>query len=808
MNRFLQDMRFAVRHFTANPTFALILILTLALGIGPNCIIFTILDSIYFKPFPYKNQQRLVLLSETNLVSGNLVGTHPYTLRQWQAHSRTLEEMAAYRSSGFNLNLDNRPEAFPGQYVSERFLPVLGMTPAIGRDFQPEDFVESAPRAVIISHGLWMDYFSSRSDIIGLSIRLNGNPVTVIGVMPSEFKSFMEGRVARLWAPHVPVLTGDPESLDTTGAVARLRRGVSAEQARAELGTIAGELKRQYPAFYAQRGVSLRDFKSSQFAGLGPGITVLCMMVGLVLLIACGNAANLLLARAVARGREMAIRIALGAGRPRLMRQLLTENLLFSLSGGAVGLLLAFWGVDFIWNQTASIFQAIGTEKFQIDRRILLFTMILSVLTTVLFGVMPAWRCSHIQPNSVIKEQGVGGAGRGRRNRLSRALVVFQVTLCMVSLLGTALMIRSFLHFAELSGNPGFRTENLLVGSMPFERGGTIDSAKWRDLCQELQSRVAGLAGVQKTALADRLPFLESGAGVHFIKEDSESLGKSKQEREIQAQAQLVSSGYFEVLAIPVVKGRPISDQDNQKAPPVAVINETLARAYWRESDPIGQRILLEGEWKTVVGIASNPLRESPLSPSPRQIYLPYLQSPAAGMKIIIYSKLDPLGLIPAVREELRLSNPDQPLMEVRTMESALSRFMIPFRLILSLMTFFGLIALVLAGVGLYGVISQMVANRTHEIGIRRALGATSKKIQSMILIHGIRLAGLGLVLGLFLGRALIKVLPSQILGVGSLPTIYFLLIPAILWLLSALACLVPAHRAASVEPMKALRHE
>ncbi len=814
----LSDLRPAALSFRRNPGFAAAIVVTLALGIAPNCVIFAIMDAVYFRPLPYPEQQRLVLLNVARPSKATLDPVDAFTFLEWQRRAPTFERMAAYRNASFSINSGDHPERIAGQLVTPDFFTTLGVQPSRGRGVSAADSVPGAPRVLVISHRTWQDYFSGRSDVIGAAVRLNGVPATVVGVMPPDFTSFMEGRAAHVWAPMTLAAASTPgqatasnpaDAVPDGGAgnvIARLRMGTSLDAARAGLAPAHAALATQFPDYYRDRAVSVRDFRESLFGGLGPGIRMLSVMVGLLLLIACGNAANLLLGRAVQRSREVAVRTALGARRWQLLRGLVTESLLLALAAALLGLFLAFWAVHLVWKGTAPMFRVIGVEALAFDQRVVVFAVVLTALVTVLFGVLPAFRESRVDLVTALKD-GTPGAGRGaRRGRMSRSLVVGQVALCVLTMIGATLVLRSVVHFAGLAANPGFRPQALLVATLPrpSETGGQ-PGARVAAL-QDIERRIAATPSVERVALTDRVPFLEAGAGVPVTKQGAG--GPDDEGMRVDAEMRAVDGDFFAVMSVPLLRGRLFTPQDAREALPVAVISDRLAASHWKDKEPIGDRLLVAGTWRTIVGVVRTTVQSTPFHPAARELFVPYLQADPGDVKVLVQSRRAVEALAPSVRREVRAVDPDQPVAELQSMEEALGRFMTPFRLILGLTIAFAAIALSLAAVGLYGVIAHGVSRRTREMGIRMALGAGRAQVIMLVIREGLRLAVIGLVIGLLPGLALAKILPSEILGVGGLSPVHFGA-AMLLWLVVALvACVVPARRAARVEPMAALRCE
>lgn len=803
----LHDLRSAIASLRRAPAFAAAVVATLALGIAPNCVIFSIMDAVYFKPLPYPAQERLILLNVSHPSKATLDVVDDFTFVEWQRRAAVVERMAVYRNAPISLNWNDKPERVPGQLVSADFFAVLGIRPRLGRGFDVADERPGAPPVVVVSHRTWQDYFSGRADVVGLTLRVNGSPATVVGVMPPEFVSFMEGRTARAWMPMTLAPGSSPEPRAAGNVVARLQPGASVDSARAAMQAAHAALAGQHAEFYRDRAASVRDFRSSLHGGIGPGIRMLSVLVGLVLFIACGNAANLLLGRAAQRRREVAVRTALGARRLQLVRALLVEGLTLASIGAALGLVVGYWAVVLVWSQTAPIFQVIGVDGFPFDRRVFGFAALLAAAVTVLFGAVPALRESRVDLVEALKD-GTAGAGAGaRRLRLSRVVVVGQVALCMVTMVAAILVLQGVARFAGVASNPGFRPRALLVATLPAPGGAALASGPRLAVLDEVRRRVASVATVDAVAFTDRVPFLDAAHGVQ-VATPSMKAGGSEGTETFDAGLRAVGGDFFAVMSMPLVRGRAFTAGDGAEGALVAIVSDRLAAARWKDRDPIGDRVQVHGAWRTVVGVVTSSVRPTPFRSDPGELFVPLSQSQAADVRLLVRSPGPIEQLAPAIRQEVRAADHDQPVADLRTMEEELGRFMTPFRLILGLTLAFSGIALSLAAIGLYGVVAHSVARRTREMGVRMALGAGRREVRRLVVGEGLRLAVIGLVVGLLPGAALVRILPAALLGVGGLSPLHFAAAIAV-WLAVALvACLLPARRAAAVQPLAALRCE
>jgi putative ABC transport system permease protein len=716
--------------------------------------------------------------------------------------STSFDGLATYRNAGFNITVGNRPERAAGQFVSAGFFDTVGVRPMLGRGIAENDCAPGAPPVLVISDRAWTEIFDRRADIIGFTVRLNGAPATIVGVMPEPFTSFMEGRGARVWsawAREQRTAPGGPAG----NVIGRLKPGVSLERAQAEIAAVHTSLAASFPDALGDRAAVVRDFRSALFGGLGPGIRMLAVIVGLLLLIACGNAANLLLSRSAEQTRDVALRAALGASRLRLVATLLAASLWLSAAASAVGLLLAYWGTRLVWAGAGAIFARIGVDGFAFDGRVVTFAVGLTVIATALFGVGPALQGSRADLAGTLKA-GAAATGRGpRAGRISRWLVVGQVALCVVTLVVAALMVRSFAHFSHLAASPGFDPRPFLVASLPTTVEPGDRSGQRLSFTSTVEARIAASPGVESVALADRLPFLESGRAVvvrgHLRR-------AAAAESSLEADARTVNAAYFATFSVPILRGRTIAPEDTEQGRQVVVIDERLANAGWGTADPVGDQVVVDGVPRTIVGVVGSNVEPSPFRPAPRELFLPYRQALPAAMKVVVRSPLSADVVAGLVRRGVAAVDRDQPVTEVQPLAQALDDFMTPFRLLLSLISLFGAVALGLAALGLYSVISRGVSRRTREIGIRMAMGATRREVVSLVLREARRPALTGLVLGLLLGLAASSVLPSEILGVRGLAPWHYLA-AIVVWLAAAaLACIVPARRAAAVDPLAALR--
>jgi len=802
-----QDLRFGLRMLLKHPGFTLIAVVTLALGIGAVTAIFGVVDAMLLKPLPYTDPQRLVWIGETSpyYATDPVPGAH---FLEWSEQSRSLEQIAAYQVYYKNLTGAGEPERLECGVASAGFFPTLGVQPLLGRHFLPAEDRPGGERVAIISHGLWQRRFNSDPNVAGRPITLDDQSHRVIGVLPAGFRFF---RPLELWVP----LALDPQQergnqmIRMLDVIARLKPGVTRAQARAELETITrryGESrpKKGTPNLDAPvRVVALRERLVGDQRRL---LLTLLGAVGLTLLIACANVANLTLARAAGRQKEMAVRAALGASRLRLLRQTLTESWLLACGGGAAGLLFAFWLTKLLVSLgSADAFGGISRlAEIRIDFRVLAFTALVSLITGTIFGFAPALHLSRPDLNSSFKE---GGPRSGfGRSRLRNLLMIAEVALAIVLLAGAGLLIRSFVNL--LNVNPGFRGENLLTArvNLPYPR--YEDRVRREQFLRQTLEGVKALPGVESAAATCHLPLTEfvfSG----WLRVEGRPGATSRPETGIPISQ--VTPDYFRTTGISLRAGRLFTESDNAGAPRVVIFNETLARKLFAGEDPIGKRVWVPGPGKdtpTVVGVVGDVRHQGPDKEVRPEVYVPYAQNPSGIITLVVRTTVDPLGLAGAVRERVLAVDRDQPVYEVMTMEQRLSNSVSARRFNLLLMGAFALLAMSLAAVGVYGVVAYVVTQREHEIGIRMALGARANDVLRMIVGQGMKLIVIGVALGLAGAFALTRVMKSLLFGVSATDPLTFAGVALLLTLIALLACFIPARRAAKVDPIVALRRE
>ncbi len=806
-----QDIRYGIRMLWKNPGFTLVAVFTLALGIGANTAIFSVVDAILLRPLNYKDPDRLVLINHNYPKLDLKASVSAPGYAHYRDNAQSFEHVAALTNWAVNLTDDGEPERLQGMAVTANFFPALGAEAARGRVFLTDEDQPGRDQVVIVSDNLWHRRFGGDPGLVGKAITLNGKSYQVVGIMPPSFQFGREfGQAAELWAP----IAFTPEQLapanltnEYLAVLARLKPNVTFQQAQAELDSIATNLRSQYmPGLDSDGwGLSLQYLHELVVGDIRPALLMLLAAVGFVLLIASANVANLLLARAASRQKEMAIRVALGAGRLRVFRQLLTESVLLALIGGGLGLLIAVWGVDLLTalNQT----NIPRVEEIGLDARVLAFTLGISLLTGILFGVAPALHFSRGDLHGTLKEGGRSGSSDARR-RVRSALVVAEMALALVLLTGAGLMIKSFLRLQQI--NPGFRPQNLLAMQLALPGYKYREPEQIAAFYQQALEQIKALPGVQSVGATSNLPL--SG---------NESSGSFRIEGRIVPPDQQPPHGdrwtatadYFQTMSIPLAKGRYFTERDVKDAPGVAIIDETLARKYWPNEDPLGKRITFEGgsdnpRWREIVGIVGHVKSKGLVGQSRVQYYTPQAQRPVRGMYLVVRTANDPTSVTAAVRGVIRALDKDLPVYKVTTMDQLVADAMARQRFSMVLLGSFAAVALMLAAIGLYGVMAYMVTQRTHEIGIRMALGAQRGDVLRLVVGQGLILITVGVAIGLVAAFALTRLMASLLFEVSATDPAVFFIIPTTLASVAVLACYIPARRAIRVDPMVALRYE
>ncbi len=830
METLFQDLRYAVRGMRKSPGFTAVAVVSLALGIGANTSIFSVVNTLLLKPLPFKNPDQLAQVFRQTDESGKGVeASELWSYPKFTAlrdNNDSFDQVAAVSNQNFAVTDSENPERLSTEIVSASYFPMLGVQAAIGRTFtSEEDETPGAHPVAIIGHGVWQSRFGADSSVIGKTISLNKVPLTIIGVLPEGFKG--QKGTAEVWVPMMmaPQLTF-PRRLATafahwTEVIGRLKQGVSLVQAQNEMGMVAAKLSEAVPVPPSLAGklpsesIKLSSLKEAKLdPAIGRSFLVLFGAVGFVLLIACVNIANLLLGRSVSRQRELAVRMALGASRRRLIRQLLTESVLLAFAGGLAGLLVALWGVDLLSTfkpavqaQHGSYLSVLDFSKANIDGQVLAFNLLLSVFTGVIFGLLPALQVSRADVSAALKEGSNGlsrRSGTFRRLSLRNLLAMTEIALTLVLLIGAGLMIRSFARLQALQ--IGFSPDHVMTMRVELPKYKPEDAIAFDE---QLIARVNALPGVQSTTVASATPLSNNSAGtIMRIKGqpegDSDDLGVGLQS---------VAPDYFKTLRVPVLTGRTFTEQDRAGAKLVAIINESAARKFWPHEDPIGKEIWIGAGWERnqfgeVVGIVGDVKYGKVEEAFTPQVYVPYTQPTEPASFVMVRTANDPAQIVAAVRREILSLDKSVPIFDVRTMDDrsrdATSRTMFSTLLL----GMFSGLALVLATVGIYGVMSYAVTGRTREIGVRMALGAQPGNVLGLVMRDGITVTFVGLLLGLALALAATRVLGSQLYGVGTTDTLTFVSVSVLLAAVALAASYIPAQRAMKIDPMVALRCE
>src|SRR5215510_5420521 len=808
METFWQDLRFGFRQLLGKPGFAAIATLSLALGIGANTAIFSLVDAVLLRPLPFHDPDRLVVVWEDAAKIGFPRNTPaPANYADWKAQNRVFEDMAAITWRGFNLTDEGEPEKVEAQAVTANFFPLLGVKPDLGRVFNREEDQPGRNNVAVISYGLWQRRFGGDPALVGKEILLDGQKYMVIGVMPSGFQ-FLSKEVG-LWVP----AAFSPQELANRGShyltvVARMKPGVTLQEARADIAAITQRINRNHPTWHGFELGSVVLSLREQLAGdVRPALIVLLVAVGFVLLIACANIANLLLARGAARFREVAVRTALGAGRWRIMRQLLTESVSLAVAGGLAGLLFAWSSFSFL-KQIIPDNMALNAGV-RIDARVFGFTLLLSLLTGIVFGLAPALQAAKVDLNEALK-QGGGRAGTGGgHRRLRGALVVIEVALALVLLVGAELLIKAFLRLRSL--DVGINSDNVLTLRTALLRNKYNELPKRDAFYQQVLGRVRALPGVVSAGYTTAMPLTWKGGTNGFTVEGREQ-GPGQ-----DAQSRQVSAGYMETMGVKLRQGRFFDDHDGAQAQPVAIINETMERQFWQGESALGKRFKLgsvdsQNPWVMVVGIVGD-IKEMGLeAPAKAEMFFPYQQLPRMlwnmPRDLALRTMGDPMGVAAAARQAVWSVDPAQPVSNVRTMDEILSEEVAQRRIGMTLLAAFAALALTLASLGIYGVLSYSVARRTQEIGVRMALGAGRKDVLRIVLTDGMRLAAAGVVIGLGASFALTRLMEGLLFGVSASDPLTLGGVTLLLIAVALVACFIPARRATKVDPMIALRCE
>jgi putative ABC transport system permease protein len=786
------------------PGFTAIAVLTLALGIGANTAIFSVVNAALIRPLPFHDPNRLVVLHERNAQQPQVSVAYPNFV-DWRAQNQVFEQMAVYRGMRFNLAGADRPESVSGAMISANFLTTLGARPILGRDLIPEEDQPGTSPAVLISHELWQGRFAANPAAIGSSITLDGRPFTIAGILPPRFQVGGPVQVLVPLGPWVNELN-DRGSHSDTVVIARLKPEATVERARAEMNTIARRLEQQYPLTNSTYSVVIGSLRDEFTGDFRPAVLVLFAAVGLVLLIACANVANLLLVRAAGRGNEMAIRAALGAGRLRVIRQMLTESLILAISGGSLGLLFGVWALDGLVALIPEDLRA--GLVINIDPWVLSFTAAVALATAVLSGLAPALQAPYSDLNAALKEGGRNTSQGAGHKRLRATLAASEIALAVVLLVGAGLLIRSLRQLLKV--DPGFNPQNVLAMGVSLPEQQYPKPEQVRAFCREVLGRIQRLPGVSLAAIGTELPMSGSHTRSDITIEGQPlpAVGYFP-----HPDFHFISPDYFRVMGIPLLRGRVFLESDNEKAPVAVLISQGLARRYWPGGDAVGKRLLRgryskdNNKWLDIVGVVGDTKQYGLGNETRMEVYLSYLQDPPGDMRFVVRSDSDPTTLTAAIKNEIWAVDRGEPADAV-TMQQLVTSSTGGRRSTVMLLSVFAALALVLAGVGIYSVIAYSVSQRTQEIGIRMALGAGRGDVVKMVVRQGMTLTFIGVAAGLTAALVLTRLMASLLFHIGSTDPLTYIAVSLILSAVALVASYVPARRATRVDPIAALRYE
>ncbi|MEP6706890.1 MAG: ABC transporter permease [Pyrinomonadaceae bacterium] len=812
MDGFLKDTRYGIRSLLKHPGFTAIAVITLALGIGANTAMFSVINAVLLRPLPYHDPDRLVTIWEESPERGMYeMPVSLANLRDWEDQSHAFEKISAYTFTNLNLSGAGEPARLGTVRASANLFSLVGAVPLLGRSFLPEEDKAGGNRVVILGHALWRSRFGADSAIIGRSLTLDNQGYTVVGVMSSSFQfpvgfGYMGKVLNDPIDLYVPLAASGRETERgnySFFAMGRLKSGVTFGQARAEMTTIERRLEQQYPDGNTGIGINLVPTEEQSVKEIRPALLVLLGAVAFLLLIACVNIANLLLARGASRQKEFAIRAALGASRLRVLRLLLTESVMLSLAGGCLGLLLALWGTDALMALAPDNIPRMN--EIGIDARVFGFTLAVSVLTGIVFGLIPALHAAKPDLNEALKEGSRGSMGSVAGKRTRSVLVTVEVALSLVLLVGAGLMIKSFLRLQQM--NLGFNPDHVLAVDLSLSSSRYPEDRQQVAFFQEALERLRSLPGVQSAGATTGLPLTLNLSGSDFRIEGHPEPQAGK---EMIINTRSVSPGYFGALGIRLIKGRDFSDRDKSDAPAAAIINDDLARSYFPGEDPIGKRITFDdgGAWMSIVGIIADVKQLGLDSSAKPEVYFPYLQVASPSMSVVVRTASNPLSLAAPVKSQIQAIDKDLPIDDAKTMQQLLAESISGRRFNMMLLTVFAVVALVLAIVGIYGVMSYTVTQRTHEIGIRVAVGAQPRDVFRMVIGQGMMLAMIGVALGLVGAFGLTRLMTSMLFGVEPTDPATFVSIAGLLTGVALLACYIPGRRATKIDPLVALRYE
>jgi putative ABC transport system permease protein len=810
MHTLLQDIRFGVRMLVNKPGVAILAVIALALGIGASTAIFSVVNTVLLRALPYPNEDRLVMIWEQNRPRSrdrNVVS--PANFLDWREQNKVFEDMSALYGATYNLTGLGNPEEVTAMAASPNLFDVLGSHAMLGRTFTQDDGVTGKDNVAVLTYAFWQKHFGGDQNVVGKTFALDGVAITVVGVMPAGFDFFVKEnsnikKSPEFWLPIAFTQRSRERGGRSLSAIGVLKPGVTIDQARAEMNALGARLEQQYPDFNRGWGINLVPLHT-QFAGdLKPALMILLIAVGFVLLIACANVANLLMARSVARQKEFAIRTALGAGRLRLLRQLLTESVLLAVAGCAIGLLVAHWGMDALLSISPR--DLLSFTSVTIDKRVLGFALALSVLTSLIFGLLPALEASRPNTNESLKEGSRGTSG-GRAHRVLNWFVVAQVALSLMLLIGSGLMIKSLMRLQSV--DPGFDPNNVQTISVTLPRARYTEPPRRIEFFQQLLARVRQLPGVSGVGAASAPPFMGLGAATGFDIEGQPVLPSAQK---AITDVRVVDQEYFKTMGIPLLKGRTFTDREETQQSRVTIISDTLARQYFPNENPLGKRITISMKEQNdpceIIGVVGDVKMKGLDIAARPMVYWPHAELPYLSMTLLVRTDGSTAGIAASLEREVRALDKDQPISDVRTMNEWLADSIARARFATLLLGIFAVVALMLASLGIYGVMAYSVTQRTNEIGIRMALGATRADVVLLVLKRGLLLAVSGVAIGLIGSVGLTRLLTGLLFGVSVTDPAIFGLVPILLLAIALLAVYLPARRATRVDPLIALRYE
>ena len=812
METFFRDLRYSVRMLIKSPGFTAVALISIALGIGANTTVFSVINAVLLRSLPYKDPNSLVLVwgdsrTEASLRKHNQVSATD--VADFRSHNTVFEDVTTYSGWFPIMSGDAEAERVPAIQVGDGFFKIMQGKPLLGRVFTPEEQEDGKDFVIVLGHGLWQRRFGGDPNIVGKNVYLNGRPYNVVGVMDADFRPLppsLVSPVGQFYRPVAEAYDDSQRSARHLRAIARLKPGVTVEQARAEISVIAERLEQQHPESNKNTGAHVVSITDEIVGGIRPTLLMVFGAVVFVLLVACANVANLLLARSTVRYKEITIRTAIGAARGQLIRQLLTESLVLALMGGALGLLLAFWGTDLVAAAGSKINPMF--EGIRVDMRVLGFTFGISIITGLIFGLAPALQIS--KPNLVesLKEGGRGSGPSATRNRLRSVLVVSEIAMTLILLVCAGLLIRTVTRLRNVE--TGFNPQNVLTMTLGLPGFKYPKPENYIAFVKQVTERIGALPGVKAVGTTSVMPLSDNFDGRGLVVEDQ----PKPRGEEITVDLYISTAGYLRAMEINTLKGRPIGDEDTADSAKIALINRTMADQLWPNQDPLGKRIRFPGSeknpqpWRTIVGVVGDVAQYALDKKPPMQIYLPHSQFPTSFHSIVVKTEGDPTSMINPVRREILAVDKDQAVFNVTTLEELRGESILIRRFFMLLLLVFAGLALVLAAVGIYGVMSYVASQRTHEIGIRMALGAQASDVLKLLIGSGMFLALIGVVVGLAGAFALTRVMEGVLFGVSATDAMTFVTVSTGLIVVALLACYIPARRATKVDPLVALRYE